>query len=304
MIMPRFRRFIPMLLAAMLAVATVGMLGGAGVASAATAGRGTFVCAGTFKSPGVLTGWHRSVVVRGVCEVNAGRAYVRGDLSVAAGGALLALFALNDRTGHGHSSLSVGGNVFVYRGGAAVLGCGAADFPCVDDPNQKNPTLISSDTIGASLIVTQALGVVVHESRINGSVLQSGGGGGLTCTPSGIFAQFKSPVYSDYSSNSIGGNLIVTGLRSCWFGTLMTRVRGNVYVAGNTMADPDAMEVNSDFILGNMWCSGNSPAIQFGDSMGVPNRVGRMATGQCGFNVLKPNPAPTGPLEHISVHAF
>ncbi|MGO8981969.1 MAG: hypothetical protein ACLPS1_28960 [Streptosporangiaceae bacterium] len=301
-----------MLLAVLVALATAGMLGGAGIASAATAGHGphgSSVCAGTPKSPGVLTGYHRSVLVTGTCVVNAGPAYVRRDVSVAPGGTLLAAFALNDRTGHGSSSLRVGGNVFVGSGGTLILGCEAAHFACIDDPNQKNPTLNSSDSVGASIVASQALGVVVHNSWIGNSVLQSGGGGGVTCTPSGPFAQFKSPVYSDYEDNWIGGNLSITGLQSCWLGSLRDKVRGSAQVSWNTMADPDAMEINSNVVLGNLWCTSNSPAVQFGDSMGTPNRVGRFAFGQCGFHVLKPNPAPTsttpaGPLEHISVRLF
>jgi len=312
MSIPRFRRFLPMLLAALVALASAGMLGGAGIASAATPAHGSHgssVCAGTPGSPGVLTGYHRSVRVTGTCVVNAGHAYVQNDVSIARGGTLLAAFALNDQTGHGTSSLNVGGNVFVGSGGTLILGCEAAHFACIDDPSQNDPTLSSSDSVGASIIASQALGVVVHNSWIGGSVLQNGGGGGVTCTPSGPFAQFSSPVYSDYEDNSIGGNLNITGLQSCWLGALRDQVHGSSFVAWNTMADPDAMEVNSNVVLGNLSCIGNSPAVQFGDSMGTPNRVGRFAGGQCGFHVLQPNPVatsttPAGPLEHISVRLF
>ena len=299
----RIRRIVPALLASALAVATFGMLTGAGVASASAAGRGPSVCAGTLKSPGALTGTHRSVVVRGVCFVNAGRARVLGNLSVAPRGVLLAAFALNDRTHKGRSSLTVGGSLTVGAGGTLLLGCEAAHFACLDDPHQKHPTLSSRSSVSGNLFAAGALGVVVHAATIGGSVLQTGGGGGRTCTPSGIFAQFKSPVYSDYEDSSIGAGLLVANLRSCWFGAPRNHVSGNVLVAGNKLADPDAMEVVSNHVRRNLACFGNSPAVQFGDSHGTPNLVRGTAAGQCGFGVRKPTPAPNGPLQHISLRA-
>jgi hypothetical protein len=62
------------------------------------------------------------------------------------------------------------------------------------------------------------------------------------------------------------------------------------------MADPDAMEVGSNLISGNMACFGNSAGgvstVQFGDGGAAPNMVGGWASGQCGFNVQVLNPAP------------
>ncbi len=40
----------------------------------------------------------------------------------------------------------------------------------------------------------------------------------------GIFATLESPVYSDYEDSTIGGNLRVTGLGSCWYGALRDHV--------------------------------------------------------------------------------
>jgi hypothetical protein len=34
-----------------------------------------------------------------------------------------------------------------------------------------------------------------------------GGGGGVTCDPSGIFLAFQSPVFSDYEDSTVGGSL-------------------------------------------------------------------------------------------------
>ena len=291
-----------MLIAVVLAAGTLGLLG-AGAASAAPAGHRAFVCSGTPRSPGVLSGRHSQVVVVGTCVVNSGPARVRGSVLVTRGSVLNAAFALNASMRGGSSSLAVGGSIFVRSRATLILGCEGAHFACFDDPHPKKPTLSSSSSVGGSVIATGALGVIVHVSSIGGNVLQQGGGGGVTCTPSGVFRQFKSPVYSDYEDNFVGGSMAVAGLRSCWFGALRNHVGHSVLVAGNKLADPDANEVVSNFVRGNMACFRNSPAIQFGDSHGVPNLVGRFAFGQCGFRVLKPNPAPKGPLTHISVRA-
>jgi hypothetical protein len=299
----RRSRFLSALIAITLTTGTLGLLG-AGAASAAPAGGGgPYVCSGTPKSPGVLTGRHSSVIVSGTCVVNSGRAFVRGNVVVTPGSVLLAAFARNAATGRGTSNLNVGGNVVVQRGATLIMGCSAAHFACIDDPNQKNPTLNSSSAVGGSLVGQGALGIVVHSSTIGGSVLQRGGGGGFTCTPAGVFKQFKSPVYSDYEDNWVGGNLAIAGLHSCWLGALRNHVRHGFLAVSNKMKDPDANELNSNFIRGSMACFGNFPAVQYGDSHGVPNRVGRFAFGQCGFRVLKPNPAPHGPLTPISVRA-
>jgi hypothetical protein len=304
----RTRRLLSGLVAPLLVLGGAGLLAGTGAVSAAAAGIPRFTCSGTIKSPGVLAGTYSDVVVRGLCEVNAGAANVQRDLVITPGGALLAAFARNDRTHHGDSNLTVGGSLTVLRGGTLIMGCEAAHFACIDDPNQKDPTLASTSAVTGNLIAKNALGVVVHASSIGGSVIQVGGGGGRNCASTGIFAAFKSPVYSDYEDNSIGGTLAIEGLRSCWLGALRDDIRTGAIVRGNKMADPDAMEVVSNTVRGILQCFRNSPAVQYGDSGGTPNVVRGQAAGQCGFDVLKPNPAPTkttpaGPLTPISVQA-
>ena len=78
-------------------------------------------------------------------------------------------------------------------------------------------------------------------------------------------------------------------------------MRENVVDANNKMADPDANEALANVIHGSIACFANSPAVQYGDSGSSPNQVRRHAFGECAFNVRQPNPAPSGPLEPISV---
>ena len=263
------------------------------------------VCSGTFASPGVLSGTHWSdVVVRGACTVNGGHAVVHGDLIVSRGSALIAAFGMNDRTGSGTSSLKVTGSVRVGRDAVAILGCEPEAFSCIDDPHQNHPTLSSSDTILRNLNAMDALGLIVHNSTIDGFAKEIGGGGGETCTPpsGSLFEAFGSPAYSDFEDNWIGRSLMVKGVTSCWFGALRNDVQRDMTISRNSMLDPDAMEVLTNVVHGSMSCYRNSPTIHFGDSMGEPNVVYGSAEGQCGFRVRRPDPAPDGPLRHISVH--
>lgn len=272
-------------------------------ASAAAAQHQASVCAGTPKAPGVLTGRHRSdVVVKGACEVNAGRAFVGGDLTLRPGAVLIAAFALNDRTGKGSSSLTVAGDIRVGAGAAMVLGCDPSSFPCLDDPDQNAPTLASHDRVFANLISTKPLGVVVHNVSVRGDVTQRGGGGGFTCNPSGIFAQFQSPVYSTYEDSSVGGSIRVSGVTSCWMGLIRLHVRQSMAVRNNRLADPDAIEINANHIAGNLTCRRNSMVWDSGDLTAnlfprqpQPNTVGGERHGQCVLNSPTSPHDPPGP---------
>jgi hypothetical protein len=279
------------------ALVMIPLAGSAGAAATAQ------TCKGTPTAPGVLAGTYPgNVVVKGACVVNAGPAVVDGNLTVAPGGALLAAFAHNDKTHKGSSSLTVKKNVFVEDGATLVLGCEAEFFSCIDDTG-KPPTLQSRGTVDGTLFAHAPLGVIVHNSWIGGNVTEQAGGGGVTCKPMGVFKLFKSPVYSDYEDNAVGGSFSVTSLRSCWFGALRNTVHGSFSYTGNKLADPDASEVLHNYVNASMTCLKNHPAVQYGDSGSNPNVVAGSAKGQCSFHSLKPNPAPNGPLEPISVPA-
>jgi len=272
---------------------------GAGAAAAEAHHGQSSTCTGTLTAPGVLAGTFRgNVVIKGVCAVNGGAALIKGDLILAPGSVLNATFAHNDVAGTGSSSLTVRGDVKVQNGATLGLGCEPNFSPCSDDPNATGQNRVSGD-----VQANQALGVLLHASKIGGNVSLRGGGGGVTCAipTSGIFALLGSPVFSDAEDNNIGGNLTIAQLQTCWMGALRNHVRGSIFTAHNTMADPDANEVLANHVRGSIACFNNSPATQYGDSMSSPNRVRGRAFGECSFNVRKPNPAPSGPLAPISV---
>jgi hypothetical protein len=267
-------------------------------AAGAAATGGTATCSGTPSAPGTLTGTHGAVVVNGACEVNAGPAVVNGDLTISPGSVLVAAF------GQHNSSLSVQGNIYVRAGATAVLGCNPANFPCIDDPNPNQPTLSSHLTVGLDLRSNLALGVVVHNFTVAGDVIQTGGGGGINCKPQGIFKLFQSPVYSTYEVGTVGGDVRISSVHSCWMGVVEAHVGNTMVMYRNRLFDPDAIEILSNNITGNLICRGNSATWDNGDTgpnlfprQPEPNTVGRNRKGQCVLSspntqTDKPGPGP------------
>jgi hypothetical protein len=275
----------------------------ASVVPAAQAAPHSNVCSGSPTEPGVLSGTYPSnVTVVGACAVNAGAALVKGNLTVSANGALVAAFGLNDTLGSGSSSLTVKGNVLIQSGATALIGCFPTSFPCIDDPNPAGPTLSSPVRISGNLIEQSPLGVVMHDGTVKGNVVETGGGGGLSCEPSGVFALFQSPVYSDYEDSTVRGNLEIANLSSCWLGLARVHVSGNVRLTNNQLADPDAIEILANEISGNLSCQGNSRVWDSAEAgkalfprVAKPNEVRGMRSGQCVLASAMTEGGPLGP---------
>jgi hypothetical protein len=291
----------------------------ASAASAApTGGGGSYTCTGGNIAPGT----YRSIIVTGICYMPAGTIVVRHDLSVAPG-ALLDAVTPGDPPGKHPvvpATVRIGGNVFVGKDGVLVLGC-SPNISC------SNPPGISFDRVSGNITALGALAVVIHSATIGGSVTMLGGGGGAAggANSGGCFNTAKYPIpapwskdaalanpktgtpqYTDYEDNFIGGNLTVAGVQTCWMGSLREFVRGSITFAKDVTSDPDGMEIGNNLTGGNLNCLANNPAVQFGDSAAAPNLVAGSGSGECGFNVVLPNPAPEahqgpGVPEHISV---
>lgn len=272
----------------------------AGASAGANPAASPHVCSGTFGAPGVLKGaYPDGVVVKGVCAVNAGKAHVTGTLTVSSGSALAAAF------GEHHSRLAVTGNLVVEKGAVLVLGCksnpNGTGMACLDD-HSTPPTLTSRGSVSGSIIDRSALAMIVHNSAIGESIKDVGGGGGATCAvpKTGVFAAFKSPVFSDLEDSTVGGDVTMNGLRTCWFGLARDKVGSYVAININKTADPDAIEVLANHIGKSLSCAGNrhpgvSPkqgAFPVWDSadatetslyprISEPNTVGGSRSGQC-----------------------
>lgn len=286
-------------------------------AAAATTGP-PFVCAG---GP-IPAGTYSSVVVTGLCSVPSGLVQITGDLTVAPGALLDAMtpagFPISPASLPG--IVQVGGSVLVGRGAVLILGCDLAILCRPGHSTYPAPGLYPGSFIGSSdpgdfvagdIVSTGGLSVIVHSVKVGGSALLLGGGGGAAqltggpgsgaCFDPALFPPlwsdtvlgqnpgFPIPVYSDFEENSIGGNLIMKGLQTCWMGALRNKVAGNLVDLNNTFGDPDADEVLGNLVGTNIICFGNDAAVQFGDSGGMSNVVSGQALGQCGFNVTDPN---------------
>jgi hypothetical protein len=228
--------------------------------------------AGTCSGGSVGAGSYTSLTISGFCTVDAGTVNVATNLTVAPGGELVAVF--------GGSDVHVGGNLTVQANGVLILGCEPEELICLNDPDQEVGTMTSDDTIGRNLIAQDALAVIVHATHVGLNAVVQGGGGGVTCD-STIPNIPGPPAYIALEDSTIGGNSIIQGVQSCWAGYIRNDVSGNVIYQGNSFADPDASELTTNTVGGNMLCFGNSPPVQFGDSQGAPNVVGGKALGEC-----------------------
>lgn len=278
----------------------------------------------------IPSGTYSSIRVTGYCFVPSGLVKVRGDVTLARGAMLDATTPAGFGTPQAANLpgiLQVGGNIEVGRGAVLFLGCDAAivcppgfstypgppglypDFPVL---GYSNP----GDVVRGDIESRGALGVVVHSVKIGGDASLIGGGGGpaqLTGGPgsgacfnptvvpvppawsaSGVVtgSGFPLPVYSDFEENSIGGDLVVKGLQTCWMGALRNKIGGNLIDVNNTFGDPDANEVLTNLIRGDIVCHGNNSVVQIGDSAGPPNVVSGDASGECAFNVIDPTGGP------------
>lgn len=266
-------------------------------AAPAVADGGGNTCSGTLDSPGTLVGTTSgNVIVNGACVVDAGPAVVTGNLRVSPGSTLVSAF------GSGDSSLTVDGNVVVQDGATAVMGCNPNSSPCFDD-DFENPTLTSSDVVKGNFIAAGALGAVLHNMTIGGNFEQHGGGGGFTCdTSPGVFGLIQAPVFSTLEDSSVGGNVNVSGVSSCWMGLARVDVAGNASYISDQMADPDAIEIVLNTIHGNLNCQGNSMTWDSGDLSEdlfprdpQPNTVDGKRNGQCVLSSPMSEGGPLGP---------
>ena len=171
----------------------------------------------------------------------------------------------------------------------AFLGCDAQEFSCLDDPNSMTPTLSAPVQVDGDIRANQALGVVLHHGTIGGDIVENGGGGGESCAPTGMFALFNSPAFTALELSRIGGDVRVSRYDSCWLGLENNHVGGNARFVNNQLADPDAVEIQSNYIRDDLSCYGNSMVWDSGDGpsgnlfprIPAPNIVRGDRAGQC-----------------------
>ena len=243
------------LLALPLAVVVFGV-GSSAVAGAAVAHHGKVTCHGGT----IAAGTYKSLRVTGACTlVASGNVTVRHNVVVTGTG----LFNAGTP-----AKLRVGGDVIVQHHGATAIGC-SPDIGCAS---------LGADVIRGDLRAQRAAATIVHGTTIWGSASIRGGGQSEDCS---VIAPFGAPYYSVIEDSTIHGSLVIRGLHTCWLGVIRNHVSGSVRLIGNRFGDPDADEVVTNVIGGNLDCFNNIAAPHVGDSGGAPNVVAGQKRGEC-----------------------
>jgi hypothetical protein len=211
---------------------------------------------------GTLTpGTYNNVTVSGgFCQFAPGTFLINGALTVDGGG----VDATNCDT-----HVTIEGGVSVINNGVLGLGGSVIGTGCAANTN---------DVVNNGLRAIGAAATIIHGTLVNGGLVISGGGFSTDCE-GGIPG--LGPAFSDIEDNVVNGGVSVTGLVTCWFGAIRNHINGGLIDKNNTFGDPDANEVQTNVINGPLNCSGNSPAVQQGDSEGLVNIVSGPKTGEC-----------------------
>jgi hypothetical protein len=208
----------------------------------------------------IKTGVYDSLRVSGECLVPTGATvHVNGEVFVASGATLNAVT---------QSTFNVGGDLIARKHSIVGLGCN-------DEVGCASST---DDHIGGSLRAWRAAAVVIEQETVGGDVVIRRGGGSMDCSSTALLG---GPFFATIHDSAVGGNVVVRKVHSCWFGLIRTTVGGNVKVVENRFGDPDALEIVTNTIGGNLSCFDNIPQAQVGDSGGAPNIVGGEKRGEC-----------------------
>jgi hypothetical protein len=214
---------------------------------------------------------------------------IHGGLTIAAGAGLdAAVFFGFPPFDYGQPCnvfLTVSGGISVGQNGILYLGNG---------PEENCP--FSNDVVNGGISASGADSIVVHGTTINGGFTTQGGGGAASCDPT---LRFPFAPYTDVSDSRINGQLSISGLNTCWIGTIRDTIKGGLQINNNEASDTDAIEVGLNTISGGMACSGNflNPLVSpdtttpgagngaptnFFDGFGPnPNTVTGKQSGQC-----------------------
>lgn len=250
----------------LLCVAAAALMSAIVVSGATAHPGGLATCSGGPIAEGTYSG----LVVSGNCWFTGDSITINGNVFVVHGG-VLNDHAATPTGGPLPNTVVITGSIYVQPGG--ILGLGT-----------YNPTSTQTTTVGGSIIANQPLSLYISFTTIHGSLISTGGGGGVH----GEFRNFPT------KDNTIGGNLIMAGWTGGWIGAFRNHVGGTLIFSHNrsvlTMdahgnvsvgTDPDSSEVATNVIGGDLICWANNPPAQIGDSGGSLNTVGGQKVGQC-----------------------
>lgn len=264
------------------ALAVVGTILAASPAQASTSSTGALphrVC----KGGAISSGTYASLTVKGVCWIPDGaNVTVRGNLYVAPGAQLNGVDPTFTLAWFNMARIHVRGNVIVGAGAILGLGCtpAMANDPFFPFP-KCSPTHNADVVVGGDLIAANALTIYLDGITVHGNLVSAGGGPGR-----GPDVTQENPAFNYVIKDStIGHDLVVTGWRGGWNGSIRNHVGRNLVYVNNKGLDPDANEIITNVVGGNLVCFDNVHAAQYGDAQFVPgaapNVVGGRALGEC-----------------------
>jgi hypothetical protein len=225
--------------------------------------------------PDIPSGTYSSLTIEGLCEPAPNAVItVIGNITVAPGGVL-------DAQGN-PSTITVGHQVIAEPGSFLALGClphppgHFTGHPCgtslVGNPlDGIDPaTAASQITVNGNLTADGANTVVLNGITVMGNVALTGGGG---------------PIPWAIKLNTIGGNIIVSGVTPDWVGLVKNTIGGNANLSNITITDPTeptpTVQIALNTVGKNLNCSEIGPYLSGGAIPGEVNTVGGKATGQC-----------------------
>jgi hypothetical protein len=185
---------------------------------------------------------------------------VVGDVNVAAG-------AVRDAQS-APSTITVGQDVTAAAGSLVGLGClpdpvgHTTGHPCAVDPRKS-----SDITVNGNVLAVDANTVLLNGITVRGNVTLTGGG---------ERAGNPWPI----KTNTIGGNLVVSGAKPEWLGVIVNWIGGNVILTNVTIAKGETIDVARNTIGQNLTCWNLAPAVS-GGLPGEVNVIGGHALGQC-----------------------
>jgi hypothetical protein len=264
---------------------TLALTGGTALAAPPSSASTAYTCSGgevnfadppaSTYGPDIPSGTYSSLTIEGLCEPAPNAVItVIGNITVAPGGVL-------DAQGN-PSTITVGHQVIAEPGSFLALGClpnppgHFTGHPCgtslVGNPlDGIDPaTATSQITVNGNLTADGANTVVLNGITVMGNVALTGGGG---------------PIPWAIKMNTIGGNIIVSGVTPDWVGLVSNKIGGNANLSNITITDPTdptpTVQITLNTVGKNLNCSGIGPYLSGGAFPGEGNTVGGKATGQC-----------------------
>jgi len=246
-----------------------------GSAMAAAPGPAPYTCGGG----SVGGGTYASLTITGFCDVVPGAVInVVGNLTVAPG----AFFDAQSSP----STITVGKNVTAGQDSIMGLGCQPYSLfhpdgsPVTNSghPCQNDPTGHSVIHVMGNLATTNATLVLLNGITVNGNVALDGSG-------SHVLPPFIPADDWSIKTNTVGGNLSLSGISVDWVGVMRNHTGKNINltnIAANDPGDPFAkVFVVANDAGWNLNCSGLVPGVSGGFDPTEHNTAGRKATGQC-----------------------